>query len=57
MSLDGSAGDELLVSKYVGVSYLMSAATVSIGMRQSVWLGVGCSLPTETCQPPLFLSV
>ena len=32
----------------VGVSYLISAATVSCRIGQQVWLGAGCSLLAET---------
>ena len=45
-----------LATLYVGVPYLMSAATVSHAMCQLVLLGVGCPLPAETGSSPTFFS-
>ena len=44
----------MFVSYYVGVSYLMPAAYVSLGMRKYVWLGGGWSVPAKTCQSPFW---
>ena len=37
-----------LIRRRLCVSYLMSAAAVSLGMRLLVWLGEGCTLLAET---------
>ena len=42
----------MLVSYYVGVSYLVSAAYASLGMRKYVWPRGGWSVPAKTCTSP-----
>ena len=40
----------------VGVSYLMSAAAMSFGLRQQEWLGEGCPFPGDSCPSLMFFN-